>query len=42
MICLFDKKKIFLIEPKTLWEKEKMLVTTILSFSHSVFQSFFL
>ena len=24
---------------KTLWEKEKMLVTSILSFSHSVFYS---
>ena len=28
-----------LIEQKTLWEKEKMLVTSIFSFSHSVYQS---
>ena len=28
-----------LIELKTLWKKEKMLVTSIFSFSHSVFQS---
>ena len=26
---------------KTLWEKEKMLVTTIFSFSHNVFESLF-
>ena len=31
-----------LIEQKTLWEKEKMLVTSIFSFSHSVFKSFLL
>ena len=29
---------IFWIEKKTLWEKEKMLVTSIFSFSHSVFK----
>ena len=27
---------------KTLWEKEKMLVTSIFSFSHNVFKSLFL
>ena len=28
------------LELKTLWENEKMLVTSIFSFSHNVFQSF--
>ena len=32
VISLFDNKK-------TLWEKEKMLVSSIFSFSHSVFQN---
>ena len=34
-ISLFDSVE------KTLWEKEKMLVTSNFSFSHSVFQSLF-
>ena len=29
----------YLIELKTLWEKEKLLVTSNFSFSHSVFKS---
>ena len=36
MIFLLDK------EENTLWEKEKMLLTSIFSFSHSVFQSYLL
>ena len=29
----------YLIEKKTLWEKEKLLVTSNFSFSHNVFKS---
>ena len=47
MISLFDSEentvgKGELIVKKTLWEKEKMLVPSIFSFFHSVFQSLLL
>ena len=43
-ICLFSNKALFLRACnknllKTLWEKEKLLVTSNFSFSHSVFYS---
>ena len=34
------KMDLSLTETKTLWEKEKMLVTSIFSFSHNVFKGF--
>ena len=36
-----EKLKIVLGRVETLWEKEKMLVTSIFSFSQNVFQGFF-
>ena len=39
--CTSEANFLSLIWEKTLWEKKKMLVTSIFSFSHSVYEGFF-